>query len=142
MRRQCLEPRPGWGVGQGTFLMPLGGGSVGVLGSTPSFIRDRFMLPPPPSRISHRTDALRPLPFTTTEWKRIIQLLELSPQQGRIVELLVRGASDKQIAAALDLSRHTVRTYLGRIFGRLEVNDRVELVIHVFTSSRKLREQN
>jgi len=34
LERQCLEPRPARGVGQGTFSMPLGGGSQGVLGST------------------------------------------------------------------------------------------------------------
>jgi hypothetical protein len=34
MEKQCLEPRPERGVGQGTFSMPPGGGSAGGLGST------------------------------------------------------------------------------------------------------------
>jgi hypothetical protein len=38
IEKQCLEPRPERGVGQGTFSMPLGGGSVGVLGADALFI--------------------------------------------------------------------------------------------------------
>lgn len=36
----------------------------------------------------------------------------------------------------LGLSKHTVRTYLSRIFLRCDVKDRVELVIHVFVAAR------
>lgn len=83
-----------------------------------------------------RGDTLRPSPFHPTEWERLTEALGLSPQQAKIVELILRGAGDKQIAAALGLSKHTVRTYLNRIFSRLGVSDRLELVIHVFVSTR------
>jgi len=83
-----------------------------------------------------REQTLRPSPFHPAEWDRLTETLGLSPQQARIVELILRGAGDKQIAAALGLSKHTVRTYLNRIFSRLGVSDRLELVIHVFISTR------
>jgi len=58
--------------------------------------------------------------------------LALSPQQIRIVELLLRNKQDKEIAAELGLSFPTVRTYLRRIFDRVGVEDRTGLVLHVF----------
>lgn len=39
IQKQCLVPRPERGVGQGTFCMPLAGGSLSVLGSTPFLFR-------------------------------------------------------------------------------------------------------
>jgi len=47
----------------------------------------------------------------------------------RIVELILRNRCDKQIAAAMGLKKPTVRTYMQRIFTRLDVSDRVELVL-------------
>lgn len=57
--------------------------------------------------------------------------MELSPQQSKIVELILRGRKDKEIATALGLQVPTVRTYLGRIFARTGVGSRVELVLRV-----------
>ena len=86
------------------------------------------------SRSEKIAATLRPSPFHPSEWQRVSEKLGFSTQQGRIVELILRGASDKEIAAVLGLSRHTVRTYLSRIFARLGVSDRLELVIHVFVA--------
>jgi len=47
--------------------------------------------------------------------------------------MVLQGKQDKEIAAALGLRRPTVRTYLGRIFQRVRVEDRLNLVISVFT---------
>ena len=58
--------------------------------------------------------------------------LALSPQQRRIVELLLLGYQDKQIAKELTISVPTVRTYLKRIFDRVGVADRVGLLLHLF----------
>jgi len=46
---------------------------------------------------------------------------------------LLLGMQDKQIARELDLSVPTIRTYLGRIFLRTGVKDRVGLILTVFT---------
>jgi len=82
---------------------------------------------------------LLPPPLSADQWKRIAKELALPPQQRRIVELILRNACDKQIAAALRIGRPTVRTYLSRIFARLGVSDRLELVLLVLRMSQETR---
>ena len=78
-----------------------------------------------------------PLPLLTdSEWKHVVHVLKFSPQQVRIVELILQGKKHKQIAMELVLSESTVQTYLGRIFHRLGVGDRTELILHIFAASR------
>lgn len=69
---------------------------------------------------------LTPL-LTADECRELVTVLDLSPMQARIAALILEGKKDKQIAAALGLKRCTVRTYLGRIFLRLGVTDRMGL---------------
>jgi DNA-binding NarL/FixJ family response regulator len=52
-----------------------------------------------------------PPPFSRVEWDHVTRELGLSPQQERIVALILSGKRDKQIATALGLSIATVRTY-------------------------------
>jgi DNA-binding NarL/FixJ family response regulator len=75
------------------------------------------------------------LPLPHDKWRQIADSLELPPRQARIVELILRNYCDKQIAAAMGLKVPTVRTYLTRIFHRLKVADRMELVLRIFTIS-------
>lgn len=81
---------------------------------------------------------LPPLPMDAATWQAIIDELALPPQQIRVVELILRGQQDKEIALLLDLSFPTVRTYLKRIFDRVEVSDRVGLVLRIFAMAQKL----
>lgn len=61
-----------------------------------------------------------------------------TPQQILIVENILRGKQDKDIAEALGLSVPTVRTYLKRIFDQLQVSDRLTRVLHVFAKAQKI----
>lgn len=70
------------------------------------------------------------------EWRPIIRSLGLSGRQGRIVELILQGMRDKQIAAELNLSIYTIRTYLNRIFDKLGVDDRFELLLRILASRK------
>jgi DNA-binding NarL/FixJ family response regulator len=117
---------PKRGVGQGTFPMPLGGGSVGGLGSTLLF-----------RGIVMAEQNIPDLPLPPDKWEQLLKELSLPPQQVRIVELILRNHCDKQIAAALGLKVPTVRTYLHRIFERLHVGDRLELVLRLFALSHR-----
>jgi NarL family two-component system response regulator YdfI len=74
--------------------------------------------------------------FTDTEWTTLVRQLKLSPQQARIVKALLDGLGDKQIASRLHIKLPTVRMHLSRIFTKLGVNDRTELVVHVFKHFR------
>ena len=75
-------------------------------------------------------------------WTQVVDLLELSPQQTRIVELLLYGLQDREIAAELDLTVPTIRTYLGRIYVRFNVNSRLTLVLHVFRVAMHVQATN
>jgi DNA-binding CsgD family transcriptional regulator len=68
-------------------------------------------------------------------WKAVARDLGLSPQQKRIVELILRERSDTEIAAALGIGEPTVRTYLTRLYGRFGVRGRLGLVLRVFTAT-------
>jgi DNA-binding CsgD family transcriptional regulator len=75
---------------------------------------------------------LPPLPLSAEQWTRIAKQLALSPQQKRIAELILRHQCDKQIAAILEIALPTVRTHISRIFARLKVSDREQLILLVF----------
>ncbi len=78
----------------------------------------------------------QPMPLTAEEWRHVVHALTLTPQQARIVELLLRGCRDKQIAEAMGLRVPTVRTHLRSVFRGVGVADRMELVLRVFHESR------
>ena len=71
------------------------------------------------------------------EWKGLVRALDMSGRQAEIIELILQGKKDKQIAMEMGLSKHTVRTYLNRIFARMEVTDRLGLVLRVFAEYRE-----
>lgn len=77
-------------------------------------------------------DNLPPLPIRADVWSRVMARLALPEQQASIVELLVRGLRDKRIARELGIKLPTLRTYFSRIFLRIGVEDRVDLIIRVF----------
>jgi DNA-binding CsgD family transcriptional regulator len=76
------------------------------------------------------------------EWGQIVGSLELAPQQARIVELILKDKSDKQIAREMGIALPTVRTYMSRIFQRTGCADRVGLVLKVFRCALELRIKN
>jgi DNA-binding NarL/FixJ family response regulator len=87
------------------------------------------------------SEHIPPLPLPAEKWNQLVATLKLPPQQIRIVELILRNRCDKQIAAALGLKVPTVRTYLHRIFERLRVGDRLELVLRLFELSHRIDHQ-
>lgn len=75
--------------------------------------------------------------FSPQEWTEIRCDLSLPPRQADVVEQLLLGHSDKQIARELGMSVPTVRTHLCRLFSRLGVEDRCELIVYVFARFRE-----
>lgn len=57
-----------------------------------------------------------------------LALQELSPREYEVVTLLAEGLSNKELAARLDISLHTVKNHVKSIFRKLEVASRLELV--------------
>ncbi len=75
--------------------------------------------------------------FSTEEWREIIDALSISPRQAQIVGLLIQGRKDKEIGAALSISKSTVRTHLIETKARLAAEDRMELAYRVFWTFRQ-----
>jgi DNA-binding CsgD family transcriptional regulator len=52
----------------------------------------------------------------------------LSPRERQTLQLLLNGDAEKQIAARLSLSKHTVHVYVKSLYKRFEVSSRGELL--------------
>jgi DNA-binding CsgD family transcriptional regulator len=57
--------------------------------------------------------------------------VNLSPREQEIARLVAKGLPNKTIAAVLDISPWTVSTHMRRIFTKLGVSSRAEMVAHV-----------
>jgi DNA-binding NarL/FixJ family response regulator len=56
----------------------------------------------------------------------------VTPREEQVVALVAEGLSNREIAQELGLSEHTVKKYLFRIFEKLGISTRVELVLYAF----------
>lgn len=54
----------------------------------------------------------------------------LTPREEQVVALVAEGLGNRHIARELNLSEHTVKKYLFRIFDKLGISTRVELVLY------------
>jgi DNA-binding NarL/FixJ family response regulator len=54
----------------------------------------------------------------------------LSAREEQIVDLVSRGLTNREVSQRLNLSEHTVKNYLFRIFEKLGVTSRVELALY------------
>jgi DNA-binding NarL/FixJ family response regulator len=54
----------------------------------------------------------------------------LTSREEQVVALVADGLNNREIALELDLSEHTIKKYLFRIFDKLGISSRVELVLY------------
>jgi DNA-binding CsgD family transcriptional regulator len=64
--------------------------------------------------------------------------LELTPQERRIAELVAAGGTNREVAAALFVSVHTIEGALTRIYGKVGVRSRTELASRLAERESKL----
>src|SRR4051812_48619288 len=76
--------------------------------------------------------------FLPGEWRALATVLGLSPRECGIVRAVFDGDTEKRIAERIGLSPHTVHTYLWRIYRKLQVQSREELLVRVFAEFRSL----
>jgi DNA-binding NarL/FixJ family response regulator len=57
----------------------------------------------------------------------------LTPRQEQIVGMVVEGLPNSEISTALHISAHTVRNHLFRIYEKLGVSTRVELILYALS---------
>lgn len=61
----------------------------------------------------------------------------LTSREEDVVRLVSDGLKNREIADKLGLAEHSIRNYLNRIFDKLGVSTRVELILYLF--SRRTR---
>ncbi len=83
-----------------------------------------------------RVDGVR---YTLTRYptEPFPQPSNLSPRETEIVRLVAKGFPNKTIAAVLDISPWTVATHLRRIFAKLGVSSRAEMVVRALQSGNQ-----
>ena len=64
----------------------------------------------------------------------------LSKREQDVVRCVAEGLSNREIASRLKLTEHTVKNYLFRIFDKLGVSSRVEVVLYAFRFRKDLVE--
>jgi two-component system, NarL family, nitrate/nitrite response regulator NarL len=62
-------------------------------------------------------------------------MARLTSRERDVVRLVADGMRNQEIALKLNLSEHTVRNYMIRIFDKLGISSRVELVLYAFSST-------
>ncbi len=60
------------------------------------------------------------------------EFAELTPREKEIFQLAAKGLSNTEIAKHEFLSEATVKTHVSRILGKLDLRDRVQLVVYAF----------
>ena len=54
----------------------------------------------------------------------------LTPREREVAELVAQGLAYREVASRLNISDHTVKNHLRRIYSKLDINSRVELAVH------------
>jgi len=57
----------------------------------------------------------------------------LTPREEQVVALVADGLTNRQVAGELGLSEHTIKKYLLRIFDKVGISSRVELVLYAMS---------
>jgi DNA-binding NarL/FixJ family response regulator len=91
----------------------LGGSPISPLIARQVLTRFREKKLPQPASAPPKTDATRPL---------------LSARELEVLELITKGFTADEIAELLSVSRHTVHTFVRRIYSKLHVNSKAEAI--------------
>ena len=63
-------------------------------------------------------------------------IARLTKREGEVVRCVVDGLPNREIAQRLKLTEHTVKNYLFRIFDKVGVSSRVELILYAFSAEQ------
>lgn len=83
--------------------------------------------------LEHALEALANSPLVRATNHKGLDLLSVRERQ--VVQYLAAGMTNREIAESLGLSRHTIKNYLFKIFDKLGVSSRTELLYLTMSSS-------
>jgi DNA-binding NarL/FixJ family response regulator len=66
----------------------------------------------------------------------------LTPRERDVVRLVAEGMRNQEIGDALSLGEHTVRNYIFRVFDKLGLSSRVELVLYALSRENSFDDQS
>ncbi len=66
------------------------------------------------------------------QWSSIAQTLNITPREQQVIRGIFDGLNEALIADELKISTHTVHTHLDRLYRKLNVSCRCNLVIRIF----------
>jgi DNA-binding CsgD family transcriptional regulator len=69
--------------------------------------------------------------FPSSAWPRLGMALRLSPREMQIVQGVFEDRKEESIAYELGISPHTVNTYFQRLYTKLRVSSRPQLMVRV-----------
>jgi DNA-binding NarL/FixJ family response regulator len=92
------------------------------------------LLSPSVTRLVIDRMAQQPLPELANQAK----LDELTSREREVLELIARGLSNREIATELFVEESTVRTHVKRIQMKLQLRDRVQIVIFAYETGMSL----
>ena len=102
--------------GLGIIFLPAPLGQIWASSRELAYLLDNFLQTPPARTLSENCSKL------------------LTQREQAVVQLVADGMSNREIAAQLKLSQHTVKNYLFRVFDKIGVSSRVELVLCALSS--------
>ncbi len=77
--------------------------------------------------------------ITDDAWEALKIELVLSPREVQIAQAILQDQKELAIAQKLGISHHTVHTHLERLYRKLRVNSRIELVVRLVEFANTLR---
>ena len=77
--------------------------------------------------------------FSDKAWAGIAKKLGLSPREADIARCLPAGLGDRQIARKLDVSLNTIQGHMKRLYGKLAIHSRAEVVGCILLAQHALR---
>lgn len=76
--------------------------------------------------------------LTSGEWEALRHRLGLTRRECEVVQAVFSGAPAVRAGEVLGVSQHTVQTYLKRVYTKLGVHSKPELVVRIVDEWRSL----
>ena len=65
---------------------------------------------------------------TEAQMDKFLEKYSISKRESEVIKLMLKGKSNKEIEEALFISSHTVKNHIYRIYKKLKVQNRLELI--------------